>query len=679
MAQKLSASRISPEPVTMDDLNSGLQKKQNKLIAGTGIQIENDTISSTVNSAEWGNITGDITQQTDLIEKLAESGGSGKADNITITKNEADELQAEGCLNQLNNTTPIKFWSGTKAEYDAIEIKDDDTLYNVDEDSSTIHSGDDEVITGIKTFDGQEKRQSITITNDLVDINTESETTSYSSIYFTDKKTSKVIGNIASATTKYNTEMLMACENPYNLTPSETIKQESLYPQLGVYSYPDGTYSSVAPEPIESSNDQNIATTSFVNKVVNKKVGNEINSNLLNYTTNRILEIPQDIKLEINNGSLTLKAGSKLRKLTGEEYIAKNDFSLDTSYYDFNQTCVIIPGSTNDGISITNLETPNISICSSGTTIPTSTTTQYHWFFKTDTKEYYWTSDNGATWARRAFAEFFPIAIAKVGAEKWSFIEQVFNGFGYIGSTVFMLPNIKFLFTSGVNDKSSYDTATIINDSVRTYSAEGSLTKGGFFLGCDFNYEDKTLAYFGLYSNDTIVSNTKPNASSVIWFNPNLGYGQGIDNEGNLSGKYYSIKCGTVSLTNSIVTDFNIYGNGVNTINTYQRAELAAMPMPSNVLIRLTVGAADSTYTAPANGWFYTCGISTSAAGYLNLYTENNGLGLMVPNIAVNVVHKLFIPAKAAQTVHLSYSNVSFDQAVQPYYGLWFIYAQGSQ
>lgn len=672
MAQKLSASRISPKPVTMDDLNSGLQKKQNKLIAGTGIQIENDTISSTVNSAEWGNITGDITQQTDLIEKLAESGGSGKTDNITITKNEADELQAEGCLNQLNNTTPIKFWSGTKAEYDAIEIIDDDTLYNVDEDSSTIHSGDDEVITGIKTFDGQEKRQSITITNDLVDINTESETQSYSSIYFTDKKTSKVIGDIASATTKYNTGMLMTCENPYNLTPYETIKQESLYPQLGVYSYPDGTYSSVAPEPIESSNDQNIATTSFVNKVVDKKVGNEINSNLLNYTTNRILEIPQDIKLELNNGTLTLKAGSKV-------YVP-NEFEVDGTTpkfdiktvpndlsWDFNQSdtlCFVGPDNTRNTVLR--------DYCFSGSTAPTSFQGgQYAIWYDTTNNLVKFTNNAGGTWSTGTSLPY-----ASTDSDN---SYNTFNGFGYIGLTVFILPNIKFLFTSGVNDKSGYNTVTIINDSVRTYTTEGSYTKSCFFLGCDFNYEDKTLAYFGLYSNDTIVSNTKPNTSSVIWFNPNLGYGQGIDNEGNLSGKYYSIKCGTVSLTNSIVTDFNIYGNGVNTINTYQRAELAAMPMPSNVLIRLTVGAADSAYTAPANGWFYTCGIATSAAGYLNLYTEKNGLGLMVPNIAVNVVHKLFIPAKAAQTVHLSYSNVSFDQAVQSYYGLWFIYAQGSQ
>ena len=42
-------------------------------------------------------------------------------------------------------------------------------------------------------------------------------------------------------------------------------------------------------------------------------------SNLLNYTTNRILEIPQDIKLELNNGTLTLKAGSKVYVPNGFE------------------------------------------------------------------------------------------------------------------------------------------------------------------------------------------------------------------------------------------------------------------------------------------------------------------------------------------------------------------------
>ena len=195
------------------------------------------------------------------------------------------------------------------------------------------------------------------------------------------------------------------------------------------------------------------------------------------YTTNRILEIPQDIKLELNNGSLTLKSGSKLRRLTGEEWITNNDFSLNTSYYGFNQSCLIIPGSTDNGASLTHLETPNIHLCSSGTTLPTSTTYQYCWFFKTDTKEYYWTHDNGATWERRANAEFFPIAIANIGAEKWTSIDQIFNGFGYIGGTMFALPGVKIQTPNGKNEDGTYKTVIRTVDSVRTFDAGAWGTK----------------------------------------------------------------------------------------------------------------------------------------------------------------------------------------------------------
>ena len=50
------------------------------------------------------------------------------------------------------------------------------------------------------------------------------------------------------------------------------------------------------------------------------------------YTTNRILEIPQDIKLELNNGKLTLKAGSKVYVPNGagkfDEITTTKDYSM---------------------------------------------------------------------------------------------------------------------------------------------------------------------------------------------------------------------------------------------------------------------------------------------------------------------------------------------------------------
>ena len=49
------------------------------------------------------------------------------------------------------------------------------------------------------------------------------------------------------------------------------------------------------------------------------------------YTTNRILEIPQDIKLELNSGTLTLKAGSKLYDGTGYSWVTQTDMSRTLS------------------------------------------------------------------------------------------------------------------------------------------------------------------------------------------------------------------------------------------------------------------------------------------------------------------------------------------------------------
>lgn len=64
-----------------------------------------------------------------------QSSGDTSADGRTITRNDADELQAIGVINQNNTTKAIKSWSGTKDQYAALLTKDADTLYNITDDS----------------------------------------------------------------------------------------------------------------------------------------------------------------------------------------------------------------------------------------------------------------------------------------------------------------------------------------------------------------------------------------------------------------------------------------------------------------------------------------------------------------------------------------------------------------
>lgn len=52
------------------DLQDALDDKQDTLTAGTGIDITNNVISNTQTSAEWGNITGTLSNQTDLQNAL---------------------------------------------------------------------------------------------------------------------------------------------------------------------------------------------------------------------------------------------------------------------------------------------------------------------------------------------------------------------------------------------------------------------------------------------------------------------------------------------------------------------------------------------------------------------------------------------------------------------------------
>ena len=82
--------KVKQEFATKQEVNQGLAQKQDNLTAanaGDGIEITRDqngkvTISNTNVSAEWGNIQGDITDQTDLINYIDQNGG--KIDTIKV-------------------------------------------------------------------------------------------------------------------------------------------------------------------------------------------------------------------------------------------------------------------------------------------------------------------------------------------------------------------------------------------------------------------------------------------------------------------------------------------------------------------------------------------------------------------------------------------------------------------
>ena len=224
----------------------------------------------------------------------------------------------------------------------------------------------------------------------------------------------------------------------------------------------------------------------------------------VNYTniTNCITEIPQDIKLELNNGTLTLKAGSKVYVPNGFESdgtTPKFDVKiigqdLTVTFDNTIQKGVII--SPNNTMDHGNLADHFIS---------SSTAPSISWGFWYDltNNQIKWTN-NGSTWIS---GYSLPICIATGTNGSVTSIDQVFNGFGYIGSTVFALPGVKGLIPNGRNEDGSLKNVEFITNSVLTHTDTGA-TSIYICLGIDKDF-------FNPYYEQESQPNTRG-----LWYNP---------------------------------------------------------------------------------------------------------------------------------------------------------------
>lgn len=382
-----------------------------------------------------------------------------------------------------------------------------------------------------------------------------------------------------------------------------------------------------------------------------------------NFTTNRILEIPQDIKLELNNGTLTLKAGSKVYVPNGFETNGTTPkFNIVNVQSDsvFAQTSA----SGNNFLFYTggNAVTRHVN-AASGTNIPSGFTGI---FYNTATNHIYYC--NNGTRADESF-DSFPIAIITIADNQTanvSSIDQIFNGFGYIGSTAFALPGVKYQFADGRNEDGTYKTITKTFDKV-------SLTSYSYQIK-DPNRQPLSINDQGILirTEKYFIQNNQPVSYDSVWYKPKT-------NEifrSNGSGVYG--KSREIIIANDISTNsaFNITSFEplkVPTINSYQRAELTGMGMPSSKYIDLTPGASGTPYTAPANGWFSAYN-ANGANGFCSLTNETKKIG-SCGSAASGITDGLAcVPVSAGDTIILRYSD-TFNSLHNGWFR--FIYANG--
>lgn len=170
--------------------------------------------------------------------------------------------------------------------------------------------------------------------------------------------------------------------------------------------------------------------------------------------SNCILEIPQNIKLEISGGTITLKAGSTVVN-TGSTYATvttTQDTTLNVNPGNYGDRWLLLFNYGN-----MNLQLKDVANVYSGSTFPESLPNNNDFFYNTTDKIIYlWRPNEEVHWYPSGYR--YPLAvIQKKSSSEWQFVkdsngnDMIFNGAGFIGHHVFVYPNVSGLVPYGIN------------------------------------------------------------------------------------------------------------------------------------------------------------------------------------------------------------------------------------
>ena len=345
----------------------------------------------------------------------------------------------------------------------------------------------------------------------------------------------------------------------------------------------------------ETTSKNNVIATGNEQVARIEATGNNYDNLTHKNITNCLLEVPQRIKLELNDGVLTLKAGSQVIVPNGfeadgttpkfDEVAIENDLTVTNTWGTAEKMAIFVSPDA------TNISMAGLARNSSGTTAPTTT----------DTRRWYDTDTNlvksyvGGSYTGNNFS--FPIAICtKTSASNDNLlasIDQVFNGMGYIGSTVWVDKGVKGLSAEGQNDNGTWATNEIATSNVITRTLSGTETVQ---MGLFINAIGKA-AYYYVSEDGFLYNNKNVKQSNCISF-------------------------ADFTITNGQITSFQPK-LPFRAVDYNDKSEISGWGMPSSKYIDLTLGASGSKYTAPANGWVQAvCNSSSDSPAFIEVNTE---------------------------------------------------------
>lgn len=109
----------------------------------------------------------------------------------------------------------------------------------------------------------------------------------------------------------------------------------------------------------------------------------------------------------------------------------------------------------------------------------------------------------------------------------------------------------------------------------------------------------------------------------------------------------------------------------LSNINASGKSFISDLAMPSSRYIDLTLGASGSSYTAPANGWFFVQKTTGSSVGYILLRNTSNGMVGICLSPASYFGADAYLPCKKGDVIVCDYDMTGVTSIFR------FIYAEG--
>lgn len=316
-----------------------------------------------------------------------------------------------------------------------------------------------------------------------------------------------------------------------------------------------------------------VDTTTLPNKDLSNLTSTGQNiGNWSTNVTNCITEISQDINLTLSNGTLTLKAGSKVYIPNGSSVFdtvtINSDISFGSSSTPVGGNNVQIFIAYRNGVLTSRPVFTSVS--GAGATavggFAYDTTTNKISFYNSDG------SLQSSDWS-------FPIAIVSTNSNGIaSSIDQVFNGFGFIGSTIFSLPGVKLLAPNGRNADGTLKNVLVSITTVNTYTYSGNADLFLIPRGNGFGWQSTSSLYY-----DAKTNYNRRTSDNVAFVNPIVGI----------------IKMSSNKIT--AIEPYSVF----HAVDYNDGEYIANCAMPSGRYIDLTRGSTSPiTLIAPADGYY---------------------------------------------------------------------------